>query len=143
MKYDVSFQERAKLGMAQISTQPSVTLEQAKSQALWIKQTSVSKKKKRRLRQYIENQGLWIKNIDLNKYVSEGAEQKVYLKDSRTVIKLNDSIYYLSWVDYFVNLLLNNYFFPDTAYKLSGFYETNNTVYAVVQQQFIPTSFIK
>jgi hypothetical protein len=40
-------------------------------------------------------------------------------------------------VDYFVNLLLNNYFFPDTAYELSGFYETNNTVYAVVQQQFI------
>ena len=33
-----------------------------------------------RLKQYAENQCLWIKDIDLNNYVSEGAEQKVYLK---------------------------------------------------------------
>ena len=48
MKYNVSFQDRAKLGMAQISKQPSVTLEQAKNQALWIKQTSTSSAKKQR-----------------------------------------------------------------------------------------------
>jgi hypothetical protein len=89
------------------------------------------------LKKYIENQRLWLKDIDLNNYVSEGAEQKVYLKDSKSVIKLNDAIYYLSWTDYFVNLLLNNYFFPDTAYKLLGFFENNATVYAVVEQQFI------
>jgi hypothetical protein len=41
------------------------------------------------------------------------------------------------WTDYFINLLLNNYFFPDTAYKLLGFFENNSTVYAVVEQQFI------
>ena len=76
-------------------------------------------------------------DIDLNNYVSEGAEQKVYLKDSKSVIKLNDAIYYLSWGDYFVNLLLNNYFFPDTAYNLSGFFENDNIVYAVVEQNFI------
>jgi len=28
------------------------------------------------LKKYIENQGLWIKNINLDNYVSEGAEQK-------------------------------------------------------------------
>ena len=89
------------------------------------------------LKKYIENQNLWIKDIDLNNYVSEGAEQKVYLKDSRSVIKLNDAIYYLSWVDYFTNLLLNNYFFPDTAYKLLGFFEHNLVLYAVVEQHFI------
>ena len=91
----------------------------------------------KRLKQYVDNQNLWIKDIDLNNYVSEGAEQKVYLKDSRSVIKLNDAIYYLSWVDYFVNLLLNNYFFPDTAYKLLGFFEHETVVYAVVEQHFI------
>jgi hypothetical protein len=37
------------------------------------------------LKQYIDNQQLWLKNIDLNNYVSEGAEQKVYLKDSKSV----------------------------------------------------------
>ena len=35
-----------------------------------------------RLKTYIENHRLWIKDIDLNNYVSEGAEQKVYLKQS-------------------------------------------------------------
>ena len=90
-----------------------------------------------KLKHYINSQNLWITDIDLNNYVSEGAEQKVYLKDSRSVMKLNDTIYYLSWVDYFVNLLLNNYFFPDTAYKLLGFFENENIVYAVVEQSFI------
>jgi hypothetical protein len=61
------------------------------------------------------------KNINLSQYVSEGAEQKVYLKDSEYVFKLNDSIYYTSWKDYLYNLLLHNYFFPDTAYELIGF----------------------
>jgi hypothetical protein len=90
-----------------------------------------------RLKQYIDSKNLWIKDIDLNNYVSEGAEQKVYLKDSKFVMKLNDAIYYLSWIDYFVNLLLNNYFFPDTAYNLLGFFENENIVYAVVEQRFI------
>jgi hypothetical protein len=90
-----------------------------------------------RLRTYIESHKLWVKDIDLNNYVSEGAEQRVYLKDSKSVIKLNDSIYYLSWVDYFVSLLLNNYFFPDTAYNLLGFFESEDVVYAVVKQPFV------
>lgn len=34
----------------------------------------------------------------------------------KSVIKLNDAIYYNSWEDY-----LHNYFFPDTAYELLGF----------------------
>jgi len=91
----------------------------------------------KKLREYIENQNLWIEDIDLNNYVSEGAEQKVYLKDSRSVLKLNDAIFYLSWADYFTNLLLNNYFFPDTAYNLLGFFGDKTIVYAVVEQSFV------
>jgi len=90
-----------------------------------------------KLKKYIDSRNLWVKDINLNNYVSEGAEQKVYLKDSRSVIKLNDAIYYLSWVDYFYSLLLNNYFFPDTAYNLLGFFEHETIVYAVVEQNFI------
>lgn len=33
--------------------------------------------------------------------------------------------------------MLNNYFFPDTAYKLLGFYEEESTLYAVVKQPFV------
>ncbi len=89
-----------------------------------------------RLKKYAESQNLWVKDIDLSSYVAEGAEQKVYLKDNRSVVKLNDAIYYSSWEDYFISLLLNNHFFPDTAYKLIGFFE-DNALYAVVEQSFI------
>ena len=75
--------------------------------------------------------------IDSTSFVSSGAEQKVYLQNEFQVFKLNDSIYYLSWEDYFNNLLLNNYFFPDTAYQLVGFYESEDVLYPVVEQAFI------
>ena len=61
----------------------------------------------------------------------------MYLKDSRSVVKLNDAIYYLSWEDYFTSLLLHNYFFPDTAYRLSGFAKDGEAVRAVVEQAFV------
>ncbi|SHF97056.1 hypothetical protein SAMN05444372_101382 [Flavobacterium micromati] len=62
------------------------------------------------LEKFITLNNLWVREIDFSKYVSEGAEQKVYLKDSKYVLKLNDSIYYTSWKDYLYNLLLHNYF---------------------------------
>ena len=92
---------------------------------------------KKRLEHYISEKNLWIKNVDLTQYVSEGAEQKVYLKDSEHVLKINDAIYYSSWQDYFYNLLLHNFFFPDTAYDLLGFTKDNEVLYAVVQQSYV------
>ena len=94
------------------------------------------KQETKRLENYISEKKLWI-DIDLTQYVSEGAEQKVYLKDTENVIKLNDSIYYNSWKDYLYNLLLHNYFFPDTAYDLIGFTKDNDILYAVVQQAYV------
>jgi hypothetical protein len=105
---------------------------------------SVKNKETESLRQWIEKQQLWFNNIDMNLFLSQGAEQKVYLNSEKEVLKLNDAIYYTSWIDYFNNLLLNNYFFPDTAYELKGFYKDNGTLYAVVRQEYIkadtPTS---
>lgn len=75
-------------------------------------------------------------------FVSSGAEQKVYLNPPQYVLKINDAIYFSSWVDYFHNLLLHNYFFPDTAYELVGFYLEKDVVYAVVQQQFVQATTI-
>lgn len=92
---------------------------------------------KQRLEHFITLNQLWIENIDFTTYVSEGAEQKVYLKDSTYVLKLNDSIYYECWIDYFYNLLLHNYFFEDTAYKLIGFTKEENQLFAVVEQNFV------
>jgi len=95
------------------------------------------KQETEKLKFFISEHNLWIANLDLSQYVSEGAEQKVYLKDSEHVLKLNDAIYYNSWKDYFHNLLLHNYFFSDTAYELIGFVKDNEVLYAVVKQNYV------
>ena len=95
------------------------------------------KQEAKKLEDYIIVENLWITNIDFSQYISEGAEQKVYLKDSEHVLKLNDAIYYNSWKDYLYNLLLHNYFFADTAYELLGFTKNDEILYAVVQQKYV------
>ena len=89
------------------------------------------------IKQFCDKNSFWITAINTNNFVSSGAEQKVYLYNKHKVIKLNDSIYYATWEDYFNNLLQNNYFFPDTAYPLIGFYEKDGTIFAVVEQKFV------
>lgn len=96
----------------------------------------IKKQEAERLESYISEKNL-CRQIDFSKYVSEGAEQKVYLKDSEHVTKLNDTIYYTSWKDYLQNLLLHNYFFPDTAYNLIGFTKSEYVLYAVVEQAYV------
>lgn len=91
----------------------------------------------KRLLEYAEKQKLVFNNINKKNYISEGAEQKVYIKNKDYVLKLNDAIYYASWEDYFLNLLLHNYFFADTAYQFLGFYKDEETLYAVVKQPFV------
>lgn len=91
----------------------------------------------KKLEDFISKKRLWIEHIDFSQYVSEGAEQRVFLKDSDHVLKLNDAIYYSCWRDYFYNLLLHNFFFPDTAYELIGFTKDTNALYAVVKQSFV------
>ena len=95
------------------------------------------KQEETRLEDFITERNLWINKIDFSQYVSEGAEQRVFLKDGEHVIKLNDAIYYSSWKEYLYNLLLHNYFFQDTAYELSGFTKENDVLYVVVQQNYV------
>jgi len=96
-------------------------------------------KEKEKLINFATQNNLFLDTILNENYISEGAEQKVYIKDAQSVIKLNDAIYYASWEDYFHNLLLHNYFFADTAYHLLGFYILKDDLYAVVSQNFIKT----
>jgi len=86
---------------------------------------------------FAKSNNLILENIPEENFIASGAEQKVYISEEKYVVKLNDAIYYASWEDYFYNLLLHNYFFADTAYRLLGFYLSGNTLYAVVQQPYI------
>lgn len=86
---------------------------------------------------FAHRSGLWQERINISNYVSEGAEQRVYLKDPDHVLKLNDAIYFETWRDYLHNLLLHNYFFPDTAYELVGFTQIDDVLHAMVKQPFV------
>ena len=92
-----------------------------------------------RLIGFINKNRLWHSGIisEHNK-IGEGAEQKVYYNPERgIVVKINDSIFFKYWVDYFYNLLIHNFFFPDTSYTLIGFKRANDILYAVVEQPHI------
>jgi len=87
---------------------------------------------------YSTANSLWIKDLEDYVYLSEGAEQKVYLSNDVThVLKLNTTIFYEFWIDYFHSLLFHNYFFPDTTYELIGFFYDSEQLCAVVKQSYI------
>ncbi len=92
---------------------------------------------------YISQHNLWFTELDKTKYIGEGAEQKIYeYSDPKFVIKLNDSIFYEYWEDYFNSLLIHNYFFPHLAYEFLGFYKPEQTLYAVVKQPYVKATEI-
>ncbi len=70
-------------------------------------------------------------------FISEGAEQRVYKLDDFNVIKLNSSIFYEYWLDYFNNLLIHNFFFSSTNYDFLGFKMIDEQLCAIVKQQFV------
>ena len=80
---------------------------------------------------------LYSDEISEENFVAEGAEQKVYRFNDFQVIKINNAIFYETWLDYFNNLLIHNYFFPSTAYELLGFAVIDSKLFAVVRQNFI------
>ena len=95
----------------------------------------------RQLIQFIEKNSLFYnENIDENNFIGEGAEQKVFRYDELFLIKLNDSIFYEFWKDYFNSLLIHNYFFESTKYELVGFKLIDGKLFSVVKQKFIAST---
>lgn len=103
------------------------------------KETKRSKSEEERaLRAFAVANNLLLSAGDLGTYITEGAEQKIFYHDTEGCLyKMADSIFYENWTDYFNNLLLHNYFFPDTAYTLTGFTDDGKSLYAVVKQVFV------
>jgi hypothetical protein len=94
-----------------------------------------------KLRGFISHNNLWLSPGVFGTYITEGAEQKVYFPEgSDDVIKVSDAVFYIYWEDYFNNLLVHNYLFPDTAYTLTGFYTSKNILFAVLRQRFIQST---
>jgi len=73
-----------------------------------------------------------------SQYLTQGGEAKIYLAaDSRNVIKVNESVYYATWTEYFNSLVIHNLLFTNTTYSLLGFTEINGSLCVLLQQQFI------
>jgi len=79
----------------------------------------------------------YLNQIPEKEFISAGAEQRVYRYDDFNIVKLNDSVFYEYWLDYFNSLLIHNYFFQSTAYSFLGFKLINEKLFAVVKQEFI------
>ena len=109
---------------------------EAGGEAQTVKQSKVEESQK--LIEWAEKNEYWYFHFSEKRYLTRGAEQRVYLDfDPEFVIKINDAIFYENWTDYLVSLLIHNYFFPNTAYELKGFFAENGILYAVVKQQYI------
>ena len=73
-----------------------------------------------------------------DRFLTRGGEARVYLDyDGKNVIKVNDAVYYATWLEFFNSILLHNLVFPNTAYNLIGFTKGEGVLYAVMKQPFI------
>lgn len=107
-------------------------------------QSIIKEKQITTLKAFADRHTLWVTDLPKDhQYLTHGGEAKVYLdKDGKSVIKLNDAIYYATWLEYFNSIVIHNIFFSDTAYKFLGFTEKENRLYAVLQQPFISSEGI-
>jgi hypothetical protein len=99
----------------------------------------IKEKQTELLEAYISENDLWVTVLPgEDRYLTRGGEALVYLDpDSRHVIKLNDAVYYATWLEFFNSILLHNLIFENTAYSLSGFTKKDNVLHAVLKQPFI------
>ncbi len=91
------------------------------------------------LEKFSSEKNLWITDLPgEDRYLTRGGEARVYLHaDNKNVIKLNDAIYYATWLEFLNSILLHNLIFENTAYTLLGFAKENNVLYAILKQPFI------
>ncbi len=91
------------------------------------------------IEQYSDQNNLWVTDLPgEDRYLTRGGEARVYLySDGRYVIKLNDSVYYATWLEFFNSILLHNYIFENTAYTFEDLVKQNSVLVAVLKQPFI------
>ncbi|HET6994256.1 MAG TPA: hypothetical protein VFI06_04690 [Chitinophagaceae bacterium] len=91
------------------------------------------------LESYAKKNNLWTANLpDQARYLTRGGEARVYLDvDNKNVIKVNDAVYYATWLEFFNSILLHNLIFVNTAYTFIGFVKDNKALCAILKQPFI------
>ena len=99
----------------------------------------VKKEQAEFLIRYCNSHDLFLRNLPVKEqFIAKGGEAIVYLSiDRRNVIKLNDAVYYATWLEFFNSVLLHNILFPHTSYQLLGVSIIDNKLMAVLEQPYI------
>lgn len=102
-------------------------------------QSIIKKEQEKLLKSHSTKENWWVRDLpDEDHFLARGGEAVIYLgPDNRSVIKLNDAVYYATWLEFFNSLVIHNLLFKDTAYIFLGFTDKNNCLQAVLQQAFI------
>ena len=105
-------------------------------------QSVIKKEQAESLKRFCTARNWWVNDPPGdNLFLTRGGGALVYLADdNRSVIKLNDAVYYATWLEFFNSLVIHNLIFKETAYSFLGFTEKNNCLQAVLQQTFITSS---
>lgn len=94
------------------------------------------------LKKWAISSNLWISEEQFNfqyssRFIGEGAEQKVYLKDDGlSVVKVNSGRFHGNWLEYFNRLLFHAFLFPSTKYLTSGFTQVDGAFAVISEQPF-------
>ncbi len=99
----------------------------------------VKKEQAKLLENYCFQNKLWVTDFPSeDRFLTRGGEARVYLDiDGKNVIKINDAIYYATWLEFFNSILLHNLIFPNTTYYILGFTKAEDDLFVVLKQQFI------
>lgn len=99
----------------------------------------IKEAQKNSLIEFAGDNNLWFEQelSDVN-FLTEGGEAKIHFSENdNKVLKLNDSVYYSTWLDYLNSILIHNLLFQDTRYLLLGFKVIDKELFAVLQQPFV------
>ena len=99
----------------------------------------IKKEQAQLIEAYCNEQSLWITDAPgEDTYLTRGGEARIYLaNDLRHVIKLNDAIYYATWLEFLNSIIIHNLIFTNTAYRLLGFLKQDDNLYIVLEQPFV------
>ena len=102
-------------------------------------QSAIKKEQAQFLRDQSSLRNWWILDPpDESRFLTRGGEAQIYLaSDRRSVIKVNDGVYYATWLEFFNSIVIHNLLFKETAYAFLGFIEKDGSLLAVLKQPFI------
>jgi hypothetical protein len=105
-------------------------------------QSRIKKEQAEFLRHHSSLNNWWVKNLpDESRFLTRGGEAKIYFApDRRSVIKINDAVYYATWLEFFNSIVIHNLLFEETAYSFLGFTEKDGSLLAVLRQHFITSN---